>query len=135
LGREGFEHIFEQKNVKNGFRVIGIWLFGPKAMDEKTRPNKIYVTITIHISNEENDSFDATIYDIDQWGENGVSTQLLNITTIVEGVGIGDDIIVKEQPKIMYYVEMPNSLIVTQKTRLIEAIYDYYFHIYLQGKQ
>jgi hypothetical protein len=48
----------------------------------------------------------------------------LNITTIVEGVKIGDDIIVKEQPKIMYYVEMPNSLIVTQKTRLTKAIYD-----------
>jgi len=29
-------------------------------MDEKTRPNEIYITITIHISNEENDSFDAT---------------------------------------------------------------------------
>jgi hypothetical protein len=115
LGREGFEHIFEQKNVKNGFRVIGIWLFGPKAMDEKTRPNKIYVTITIHISNEENDSFDATIYDIDQWGENGVSTQLLNITTIVEGAGIGDDIIVKEQPKIMYYVECPIALLSHKK--------------------
>jgi hypothetical protein len=48
----------------------------------------------------------------------------LNITTIVEGVGIRDDIIVTEQPKIMYYVEMPNSFIVTQKTRLIEAIYE-----------
>jgi len=123
LGREGCEHIFEQKNVNSGFKVIGIWLFDPKAMDENTRPNEIYITIIIHISKEENDSFDATIYDIDQWGENGVSTQLLNITTIVEGVWIGDDIIVKEQPKIMYYVEMPNSLIVTQKTRLTEAIY------------
>jgi hypothetical protein len=49
LGKERFEHIFEQKNVKNGFRVIGIWLFDPKAMDEKTRPNEIYITITIHI--------------------------------------------------------------------------------------
>jgi len=86
LGREGCEHIFEQKNVNSGFKVIGIWLFDPKAMDENTRPNEIYITIIIHISKEENDSFDATIYDIDQWGENGVSTQLLNITTIVEGV-------------------------------------------------
>jgi hypothetical protein len=115
LGRKGFEHIFEQKNVKSGIRVMGIWPFDPKAMDEKSRPNEIYRTITIHISNEDNDSFNATIYDIDQWGENGLNTQLLNIITIVESVGIGDDIIVKEQPKIMYYVEMPNSLIVTQK--------------------
>jgi hypothetical protein len=41
---------------------------------EKTRPNEIYIIITIHISNEDNDNFDATIYDIDQWGENGVTT-------------------------------------------------------------
>ncbi len=96
MGKEGFEHIFEQKNVKSGFRVIGIWSFNPKAMDEKTRPNEIYIIITIHISNEDNDSFDETIFDIDQWGENGATTQLLNITTIVEGVGIRDDVIAKE---------------------------------------
>jgi len=68
---------------------------------------------------------DATIYDIDQWGENGVNTQLLNVTTIVESVGIGDDTIIKEQLKIMYYVVMPNSLIVTHKTRPTKAIYDF----------
>ncbi len=96
MDKEGFEHIFEQKNVKCGFRVVGIGPFNPKAMDEKTRPYEIYITITIHISNENNDNFDQTIYDIDQWDENGATTQLLNITTIVEGVGIRDDVIVKE---------------------------------------
>jgi hypothetical protein len=35
-------------------------------MDEKTRPDEIYIIIIIHISNEDNDNFNATIYDIDQ---------------------------------------------------------------------
>jgi hypothetical protein len=38
------------------------------------------------------DSFDASTDDIDQWGEDGVVTKLLNITTIIEGVGVGDDV-------------------------------------------
>jgi hypothetical protein len=40
----------------------------------------------------EMDNFDASIDDIDQWGEDGVATKLLNITTTIEGVGVGDDV-------------------------------------------
>ncbi len=29
-----------QKAIKSGFKVIGIWPFNPKVMDEKTRPMK-----------------------------------------------------------------------------------------------
>ncbi len=65
-------------------------------MDEKTRPNEVYITIIIHILDEDNDSSYALTNDIDQWGEDGVTTQLLNITTIIKDVGIGDDVNVQE---------------------------------------
>jgi hypothetical protein len=42
------------------------------------------------------DSFDALTNDIDQWGEDGAATKLLNITTTIEGVGVGDDVNVQQ---------------------------------------
>jgi hypothetical protein len=45
----------------------------------------------------------------------------LNIT-IVEDVGIKGDVNVQEQFEIRYYVEMPNSLNVTQETKPIEYL-------------
>jgi len=43
-------------------------------MDEKTRPNEVYITIIIHILDEGNDSSYTLTNDIDQWGEDGVTT-------------------------------------------------------------
>jgi len=34
-----------KQNIKVRFRVIGIWPFNPKAMDEKTKPTNIYTTM------------------------------------------------------------------------------------------
>jgi len=31
-------------NLKNGFKVIGIWPFNPKAMDGRTKPSELYTT-------------------------------------------------------------------------------------------
>jgi hypothetical protein len=61
-------------------------------MDEKTRPNDVYTIIIIHILYQNNDSSYELADDINQWGEDGVPTQLLNITTIVEDVGIQGDV-------------------------------------------
>jgi hypothetical protein len=58
----------------------------------------------------------------------------LNITTIVENVGIRGDVNVQKQLKIKYYVEMPNSLNVTQKTKPTEIIYDLIGDLDLQVK-
>jgi len=48
----------------------------------------------------------------------------LNITIIIKDVGIGDDVNEQEQPNIKYYVNMPNSLPITQETRQTQVIYD-----------
>jgi hypothetical protein len=45
-----------QKNIKSEFRVVEIWPFNPKVMDEKTRPNEVHTTIIIHILYQNNDS-------------------------------------------------------------------------------
>jgi len=81
-----------QQNIKSGFMVTRIWPFNPKVMDEKTRLNEVYTTIIIHILYQNNDSSTELANDINQWGEGGVSTQLLNITTIVEDIGIRGDV-------------------------------------------
>ncbi len=33
-----------KRNIKNGFQVITIWPFNPKAMDGKIKPNELYTT-------------------------------------------------------------------------------------------
>jgi hypothetical protein len=38
------------------------------------------------------DNFYASTNDINQWGEDGVAKKLLNITTTIESVGVGDDV-------------------------------------------
>jgi hypothetical protein len=43
-------------------------------MDEKTRPNEVYITTIIHILDEDNDYAYTLTNDIDQWGEDGVAT-------------------------------------------------------------
>jgi hypothetical protein len=50
-----------KKNIKSGFKVIGIWPLNLKVMDHKTRPFEIYITTPTNISNENNDGFDDTI--------------------------------------------------------------------------
>ncbi len=62
------------KTIKSGLRVIGILLVNHKVMDEKTRPNEVYITTIIHILDEDNDNFYALTNDIDQSGEDGVVT-------------------------------------------------------------
>ncbi len=52
-----------------------------------------------------------------QWGEDGATTQLLNIIIINENVGTRVDVNVQEQPIVLYYVKMPINPIVTQETR------------------
>ncbi len=62
-------------------------------MDEKTKPNEVYITIiVIYILDEDIDDFDGATNDIEQLGEDGVITQLLNIIVIVENVGIRVDV-------------------------------------------
>jgi hypothetical protein len=74
LGSQGFGHTSLSKKIKSGFKVIGIQLVNHKAMDEKTRPNEVYITTIIHILDENNDSFYTLTNDTNQWGEDGVAT-------------------------------------------------------------
>ncbi len=52
-------HILTKKNIKVGFKAIGIWPFNPKAMDNKTQPSKIYTTTSIN--NHWNDQKEYTL--------------------------------------------------------------------------
>ncbi len=50
-----------QKNIKSGFKVIGIQLLNPKVIDHKTKPYELYIPTPTNISYENNDGFDDTI--------------------------------------------------------------------------
>ncbi len=50
---------FTKKNIKAGFKATCIWPFNPKAMDNKIRPSKFY--ITININNHESDKEEYTL--------------------------------------------------------------------------
>jgi hypothetical protein len=47
--------ILSKRNINNGFKVIGIWHFNPKAMDGRTKPSELYTIKDNNIaSNEKN---------------------------------------------------------------------------------
>jgi hypothetical protein len=62
-----------KKNIKSGFKVIGIWPFNPKAMDGRTKPSEFYfVDCNNNTSYEDNqENSDEAINDAESWGENG----------------------------------------------------------------
>jgi hypothetical protein len=58
------------------------------AMDGKTKPSEIYTMDAINISNENIDDFGGLTSEQEEPKEDGVTTQLLNKTTIIQEVGI-----------------------------------------------
>jgi len=74
-------HILTKKNIKVGFKVIGIWPFNPKAMDNKIQPSKFYTTINInnHGSNKEEYTLNEEIdhNQSQQWKEEFATVKLL----------------------------------------------------------
>ncbi len=74
-----------KRNIKSQFQDIGIWPFNPKAMDGSTKPGELYTidcnNSTLDEHNEE--KFDEAINDTKGWGEDGTSSKLISITTII----------------------------------------------------
>jgi len=85
-----------KKNIKIELKGIRIWPLNAKAMDDKIKPSEVYAQTIINISDENNESFDGKANYI-QWGENGATTKLLNITITTKGVGLEDEVNVQEQ--------------------------------------
>ncbi len=82
-----------KKIIKSKFSIITIWPFNPKAMDEKTKLSDFYTsTIITHILDVNNNNFDGTIDDTNQWHEDEVAIQSLNIITTIKNVGIWVDV-------------------------------------------
>jgi hypothetical protein len=72
-------------------------------MDHKTRPSKVYTSVLINISYENNEGFDDTSNGQKKWGEDGPITQLMNITsTLQELETLKAE---HEQSNVKYYVE------------------------------
>jgi hypothetical protein len=62
-------------------------------MDDKTKLSDVNTsTITTHILDVNNNNFDGTIDDTDQWREDGVAIQSLNIIVTIKNVEIWVDV-------------------------------------------
>jgi hypothetical protein len=47
-------HSLSKRNIKVGFKTIGIWPLNPRAMDNQRRPSELYTTKSnLDISNDE----------------------------------------------------------------------------------
>ncbi len=58
---KSLDQSLSQKNIKSGFRVIGIQPLNPKVMDHKTNPYELYIATPTNISYENNDDFNDII--------------------------------------------------------------------------
>jgi hypothetical protein len=66
-------------------------------MDDKTKLSDVYtLIIIIHILDVNNNNFDGIIDDTNQWCEDEVAIQLLNIIVTIKNVGIWVDVNVWE---------------------------------------
>jgi len=50
-------------------------------MDHETKPSEVYITTPTYILDEKNHGSDDTINGQKQWGKDGATTQLMNITS------------------------------------------------------
>jgi hypothetical protein len=75
-------------------------------MDHKTKPFEVYTTTPTNISNEDNEGFDDTTNGQEQWGEDGASTWLMNITTTPQEFET-PKVEEHESSNVRYYVEEP----------------------------
>lgn len=62
------------------FKAIGIWALNPKVIDHRTRQGDAYTIKFVSISYEDNGN--GTINENYQGGEDGATTQLMNIIVI-----------------------------------------------------
>ncbi len=100
-----------KRNIKNGFKVIGIWPFNPKAMDGRTKPSEFYhVDRNNNASNEDNEknSNEAT-NDTKGWGKDGTIVELINIATTINDIATTRTNVDGQEKLPRYYVEEPTS--------------------------
>ncbi len=110
--------VLSKRNIKNGFQVIGIWPFNPKAMDGRTKPNELYIANhNNNTSNEDNvKKFNGTMNDTKGWGEDGVVVKLINIITTIDELAKTKANVDGQEQLPRYYVEKPTSLRILRDT-------------------
>ncbi len=110
--------VLSKRNIKNGFQVIGIWPFNPKAMDGRTKSNELYIANhNNNTSNEDNvKNFNGTMNDTKGWGEDGVVVKLINIITTIDELAKTKANVDGQEQLLRYYVEKPTSLRILRDT-------------------
>lgn len=88
---KALDQSLSKKNIKIELEGIKIWPLNAKAMDDKIKPSEMYAPTIINILDEDNESFDGKVNDI-QWGENGATMKLLNIIVPTKDVGLEDEV-------------------------------------------
>ncbi len=71
----------------------------------KTQLNEVYTTTLTNISNEDIENLDETFDNNQHWGKGGTTTQLINITIVVEYLIIMDLAHDLDQRALKYYVD------------------------------
>jgi len=109
-----------KKNIKVGFKVVGIWPFNPKVMDNKTQPSKIYTTTSI--DNHGNDQEEYTSNEQtnhnqnQQWREEFVVAKLFHIAeTSIHQTTFESHPTNRLEFDQCYYVDMLQSLTVIEE--------------------
>jgi len=107
-----------KRNIKNGFKVIRIWLFNPKAMDGRTKPSEFYVVDYNNATNEDNEeNSEEVINDTKGWGEDGIVVELISITTTIDDIATTRTNVDGQEKLPRYYVEEPTSPGIIEKIR------------------
>jgi hypothetical protein len=83
----------------------------------KTKPSDIYTVECSPNISDDYTTYYNNVVDEDQWGEDGVVTQLLNISTKEH---VGTKLNVQEHPNVKYYVDVFTNVNDSPKPNLSE---------------
>jgi hypothetical protein len=75
-------------------------------MDHRTTPSDAYTTKHVNIYIENNDVFDGVVDESEQCGEDGATTQLMNITYVQDNARTKFQSVDQKLENSKYYVEM-----------------------------
>ncbi len=109
------DQVLEQPFTKKtlfGFRVMRIWPLNPKAMDNKTKPLKVYTITNMNNARNENDyTTKEEVENNSQWGEESIITKVFHIVEIDQHPTFEDLPIYMLENDQCYYVDMSQSRI------------------------
>ncbi len=110
MGKSSLKTIIHKTKHQVQVKITCIWSLNLKAMDNKTKPLKVYIATNVsNVGNEEYYTTKEEAQNNLRWGEESIIAKLFHITETNQHSRFQDLLIYMSQNDQQYYVDMPHS--------------------------